>query len=709
MKALAKERERRYSSAAELAMDIRRHLRHEPVLARPPSVTYRLGKFLKRNRIGVAATAVVLLLVSALAAVNHEVAVRRSIARGRDLLSEGTQRAGEHAALRERLPRLAAAWEEERERGAASRPIWERAEELARWREHRSAERELEDSFNAAERAFHSALEVLPPGGHDALLVGRAIDQLYYPRLKDALMGAPVRIDPEWIRRLMEERGAGTYTRELEGKGTVSIASDPPGAEVYCFLYVEHEGRLVPLPYRPGEGVVGEPFLEVGGAAAGSVFLPGDRILTVEGKPVRSLTDLAQALSGVSWNETASGAVVREGATVPLSWTPFRQPEDAAGAAASTAASAGASAEPRFADPGAQLGLAFSGYPLDFREANRIGVTMRSAALEVELPKGSYLLVLRTGGDYPDVRYPVLVAGEDLEETVKLLRREEIPEGFVYVPAGLVRTGGDPAAFQPFAWGSHRVGGVLVSRREVTLEEWTAFLNGAEAEGRILVDKEGVERLRPQAPDVLGAVDELGPQYPALRNGLKLFGSARVVRMWQRDAAGRWTLAAALLEHASRVPVPGVHQLLAREYAYWRTQEAVRAGEPWRFRLPAGLEWERAARGADRRLFVWGDYPYFGFAWCLPGGHKQLGYVEQKPFDESPFGVRDLIGSQSEQTSDQPKKRYGLWAYRGGSWNQLDEFYFNIASRHAMLPFESHEHTGLRLVAELASETVPGG
>ncbi|MFM9958969.1 MAG: protein kinase domain-containing protein [Phycisphaerales bacterium] len=48
--ALAKDREQRYASAAELAADLRRYLRHEPITARPPSTLYALGKFVRRRR-----------------------------------------------------------------------------------------------------------------------------------------------------------------------------------------------------------------------------------------------------------------------------------------------------------------------------------------------------------------------------------------------------------------------------------------------------------------------------------------------------------------------------------------------------------------------------------------------------------------------------------------------------------------------------------
>jgi non-specific serine/threonine protein kinase/serine/threonine-protein kinase len=58
MKALEKERARRYASPRELAADLERYLRHEPVLAAPPSRVYRLKKFVRRHRAGVAAAAV---------------------------------------------------------------------------------------------------------------------------------------------------------------------------------------------------------------------------------------------------------------------------------------------------------------------------------------------------------------------------------------------------------------------------------------------------------------------------------------------------------------------------------------------------------------------------------------------------------------------------------------------------------------------------
>ncbi|MCB1185109.1 serine/threonine protein kinase, partial [bacterium] len=59
MKALAKEPQRRYDTAAAFADDIGRHLAHEPVQAGPPGLGYRAGKFVRRHRGGVTAAALV--------------------------------------------------------------------------------------------------------------------------------------------------------------------------------------------------------------------------------------------------------------------------------------------------------------------------------------------------------------------------------------------------------------------------------------------------------------------------------------------------------------------------------------------------------------------------------------------------------------------------------------------------------------------------
>lgn len=67
MKGLEKERTRRYDSASSLAADVRRVLDRQPVLAGPPSLTYRARKFVSRNRVGVALTIAAITVLSAIA------------------------------------------------------------------------------------------------------------------------------------------------------------------------------------------------------------------------------------------------------------------------------------------------------------------------------------------------------------------------------------------------------------------------------------------------------------------------------------------------------------------------------------------------------------------------------------------------------------------------------------------------------------------
>jgi|CZKD01.1.fsa_nt_gi non-specific serine/threonine protein kinase/serine/threonine-protein kinase len=65
LKALERDRTRRYGTPAELAADLGRYLRNEPVIARPPTLVYRTKKYVQRHKFGVAAaTAAALLLVA---------------------------------------------------------------------------------------------------------------------------------------------------------------------------------------------------------------------------------------------------------------------------------------------------------------------------------------------------------------------------------------------------------------------------------------------------------------------------------------------------------------------------------------------------------------------------------------------------------------------------------------------------------------------
>ena len=68
LRALEKDRTRRYETANGLRLDIKRHIDHQPVLARPPSARYRVEKFVRRNRAMVLAAGIAFLAVLAGAA-----------------------------------------------------------------------------------------------------------------------------------------------------------------------------------------------------------------------------------------------------------------------------------------------------------------------------------------------------------------------------------------------------------------------------------------------------------------------------------------------------------------------------------------------------------------------------------------------------------------------------------------------------------------
>ena len=85
LKALERDRERRYGTPSELGADLLRYLNHEPVVARPTSAAYRVQKFVRRHRVGiVVASALALIIAAGLAATSYEARVaagQRDLAR----------------------------------------------------------------------------------------------------------------------------------------------------------------------------------------------------------------------------------------------------------------------------------------------------------------------------------------------------------------------------------------------------------------------------------------------------------------------------------------------------------------------------------------------------------------------------------------------------------------------------------------------------
>jgi serine/threonine-protein kinase len=96
-------------------------------------------------------------------------------------------------------------------------------------------------------------------------------------------------------------------------------------------------------------------------------------------------------------------------------------------------------------------------------------------------------------------------------------------------------------------------------------------------------------------------------------------------------------------------PVLLVTWTSAMAYADWWADHT---GLPWR--LPAELEWEKAARGVDRRMFPWGNRfdATLSCTWGSRPGRPLPRRVGTTPTDRSVYGVLDMAGLAREWCAD---------------------------------------------------------
>jgi formylglycine-generating enzyme required for sulfatase activity len=152
-------------------------------------------------------------------------------------------------------------------------------------------------------------------------------------------------------------------------------------------------------------------------------------------------------------------------------------------------------------------------------------------------------------------------------------------------------------------------------------------------------------------------------------------------------------------------PVTSVSWHDAVAYAAWLAE---RTGERWR--LPSEAEWEKAARGADGRIYPWGDAYVATRCNTLESGAKTTTPVDRYPSGASPCGVLDLAGNVWEWTASEfqpypytlaagrePREVPELRVLRGGSWmNRL--VYVRAAYRYPVAPVTFTGNIGFRLV-----------
>ena len=155
-----------------------------------------------------------------------------------------------------------------------------------------------------------------------------------------------------------------------------------------------------------------------------------------------------------------------------------------------------------------------------------------------------------------------------------------------------------------------------------------------------------------------------------------------------------------------RLPVVGVSWYEALAYCRWI---AMNTGAE--VRLPTESEWEKAARGSDRRIYPWGNE--FDMTLCntsQSGWERTIPVDEAPPGSESPYGCSDMAGNASEWTLSEFKpfpydakdgrneiEGEKLRVIRGGSWFK-PSIRARVSARGMNDPFFTDNDVGFRLV-----------
>jgi serine/threonine protein kinase/formylglycine-generating enzyme required for sulfatase activity len=325
-------------------------------------------------------------------------------------------------------------------------------------------------------------------------------------------------------------------------------------------------------------------------------------------------------------------------------------------------------------------------------EGRDAGVTPHAS---LELAPGSYVLELRMPGR-PPVDYPLLAQRAE-SRTIDVAIPKSIPEGFVYVPAGRTRIGhaGIEERREFFnAQPAHAIdtGPYLIARHETTFAEWIAYLESRSPDERRMRtplvgegrDQAGAVELKQLVDGRWELVFSPGGKRLQARNGEPIRYPGRTSANAEQD----W----------QRFPVIGVSYIDAVAYAAW-VAERVPGARPCR-----EVEWERAARGADDRLYPHGEtLRPFDANVDITYGRVDSAFgpdeVGSHPASRSPFGADDMAGNVWEWVTTEE----GTAAARGGS------FYYRasnsaIANRESPPPEYRDVGLGLRLCADVPIE-----
>ncbi|RJO64272.1 MAG: hypothetical protein C4523_18655 [Myxococcales bacterium] len=272
----------------------------------------------------------------------------------------------------------------------------------------------------------------------------------------------------------------------------------------------------------------------------------------------------------------------------------------------------------------------------------------------VELARGHYVIAIRAQG-FVEALFPLLLeANEAVSLAAPLVPLDALPPAFAYIPPGPFMKGGDEAAYGYEKGRTVRLDAYLIQREPVSFGEYVAFLADAGA---------SPDAYRPRAPRL------------------------RPDRGWYFEASGdasggdpAW-------------PVFGVSWEDAAAYAAW-----LAARQRAEIRLPSDAEWEKAARGADGRIYPWGNGFDSGFCHMRDTLRRARPMATRDyPRDKSPYGVFGLAGGVREWCLDWFNPQANEKLTKGGGW--LDpEPLCRAASRVGMAAERVKPQIGFRLV-----------
>jgi formylglycine-generating enzyme required for sulfatase activity/tRNA A-37 threonylcarbamoyl transferase component Bud32 len=281
----------------------------------------------------------------------------------------------------------------------------------------------------------------------------------------------------------------------------------------------------------------------------------------------------------------------------------------------------------------------------------------------LELPPGSYLATAQMEG-YADLVWPFVVsAGEKRNFNVGLMPITRVPPGFIYVPPGEFLFGSaDESLRRSFLdtvpIHTLRTGGFFIARNETTFGDWLKFVSVLPPNDRT--------RYLPGANEPNAGKIAL----KETRNGWELMFQPWSTQFRVKSGQpliypGRTTFAS---HDWSRLPVTGIGIQEALEYLRWLGGNGFPGA-----RLCDEREWERAARGADGRLYPNGDRllpqdANFDEAFGKDPRLFGLEEVGLRVASASPFGVADMAGNAFEFARSFISP--GEFVVRGGSYFQ---------------------------------------